>query len=618
MKQDPTRTIVLRRRFSNDMARRFRELKAVIWKAVVKEDCLGLKEEKMNKLKLIANIKLSTPGFRAFEYRNDAEKVNEFIEWLKEQQEIGILEKVKNPLTGKIEPWTNTYIQTAYQKGILTGRAELKASGVEDLPPTVLKGSIGVGFNQPIHIERIEPIYSRIFSDLEGITEVMDRQISRVLSLGLAEGKGPYQIARNMLDTIDKDKTGMVTVGGKNMRAINRARLITRTEIVRTHNLGALTEYENFEPIVNEEILVQWWTALDERVRDTHIERHGRIYTRQEAEELIGEPNCRCALLPYMKSIHGSNTKAAAKREKALGVKAIKAVKVKQELLAKQQALAALEKQIAIKKKAIEKAKAKLDYAKKKKEPVKIKRYPIGKKYEAEEVGTLRGEYENVYKLYRKEYRKFIEGLEDKTEGSMQSVIRKKISEECPNVMNLLSIWQGSTQGSYPASLKFVAAKVENREIKAFVSSESIEKEVKKYLASGMEDRVIDEYIRVRAATQEYYRAVGQKKITLYRGTDGSKTGPAFKARCLEAQKEGYGLVPIRENALSGYTDEVSIADGFGKNAGGVTARIEMSTKDVVLPHELWWKNKFMSEREFIVLGGNKQVPINDLFWKGM
>lgn len=304
MREDPTRTIALRKKFISQINKRLKELKGIIRKAIIEDDCFGIKKDKSKILSLSLVSKLSSPGAKVWQYRNDVEKVEEFVDWLKEQEELGILERVPNTLTGKKDPWTNTYIQTSYQKGILQARSELGALGV-NLPSTKDIFEINGVFNQPIHVERIESIFTRVFSDLKGVTEVMDRQISRQLSLGLAEGKGPYEIARLLNNRVDK-------IG------ITRARLIARTEIVRTHNVAAMNEFERLESIVGEEILVQWWTALDERVRSSHEDRHGKIYKKKKARGLIGEPNCRCALLPYMKSIDG-DPKIVAKRENRLG-----------------------------------------------------------------------------------------------------------------------------------------------------------------------------------------------------------------------------------------------------------------------------------------------------------
>jgi len=125
---------------------------------------------------------------------------------------------------------------------------------------------------------------------MKGITESMKGQMSGVLAMGMAEGRGPYDIAYKLKDRVE-------AIG------ITRARLIARTEVVHTHNAAAMNEFESLEGIVGETIYVQWWTALDERVRATHAARHGKVFKRKTAQGLIGEPNCRCALLPWTKTL---------------------------------------------------------------------------------------------------------------------------------------------------------------------------------------------------------------------------------------------------------------------------------------------------------------------------
>lgn len=298
-KKDPTKTITLRARFSADMDRRFKELRRAIIKMIDTEDIFGLKEEK----DFFSLEKVATPGqVRKWQYYHDNEKIIAFGEWLEEQQKLGILEVINKPSAWGVAseeiPWTNTYIETAYQKGILQARVDLKKAGVEGLPPTdPLSGGVSSLFNQPIHINRIAPIFTRVFSDLKGVTAAMDAQMSRVLALGLAEGKSPYTIAYDLANRVDK-------IG------ITRARLIARTEVVRTHNMAALNEYEFAEGLIGEEILIKWNTALDERVRDKHslwarrVTKYGiGVYTRQEAMGMIGDFNCRCAVIPYIPSI---------------------------------------------------------------------------------------------------------------------------------------------------------------------------------------------------------------------------------------------------------------------------------------------------------------------------
>jgi SPP1 gp7 family putative phage head morphogenesis protein len=52
---------------------------------------------------------------------------------------------------------------------------------------------------------------------------------------------------------------------------------------------------------------VQWLTAQDERVRPEHAARDGRIYDLDEALSLMGEPNCRCTLLPVFMDANKKN-----------------------------------------------------------------------------------------------------------------------------------------------------------------------------------------------------------------------------------------------------------------------------------------------------------------------
>ena len=323
---DPTRTLTLRRRFSADMSRRFRALTRDITTAVVEMDVLGLGEAQARREALGVNvayaaraalksqetgsitavegklITLEPPNAARFAFRRPAVRAEEFMQWLGEQQKAGILEVIQGPAGP--EPWTNTYVRSAYQKGLASGRANLRAAGA-DLPSFTSAGaSFATVMNQPFHAERLALIYQRTFTDLKGITEWQSTQISRVLTQGMAEGIGPNEMARRMNDIIIK-KTGAEFPPNhpKGMRGMNRARLLARTETVETFNRAAVAEYERAEDIIGRRIMVQWESAGDERVRDVHEDRSGRIFTREEFLTLIGDPNCRCTGIPIIEGV---------------------------------------------------------------------------------------------------------------------------------------------------------------------------------------------------------------------------------------------------------------------------------------------------------------------------
>jgi SPP1 gp7 family putative phage head morphogenesis protein len=282
--KDPTRTIMLRRQFSAAMTRRFRALKGDIRRTIIENDALGLARSP----KVLA---AAPPG--AFIYTRTTDKVDAFMKWLRAQEETGILELTYVPGATGAAPWSNTYIRSAYQRGMVEARNKLRAGGADIAAFGSTGETLSAVFNRPFHADRVGLIYTRAYNELKGITEAMDQQISRELAKGLAEGTGPYEMARRINNRVD-------AIG------INRARLLARTEVVQSLNTAALNEFEAAEAVIGEEVLVQWHTAQDERVRGAHRARHGRVYKKEHARALIGEPNCRCALLPYIESIQGA------------------------------------------------------------------------------------------------------------------------------------------------------------------------------------------------------------------------------------------------------------------------------------------------------------------------
>ncbi len=275
--QDPSRTITLRRQFIADFTRRFRELKRRIRQYLVTDNNLE---------PITVNV---------FEYTNSVEKLETFQLWLAQQERELLLETVvvpgALPIPDNQVPWANTYLDSAYQKGIRQARADLTGAGIRG---EVLSGSEGLfaSFNAPVHASTIEMIYTRNYNELRGITDAMDQQISRVLAQGMTDGLGVQQIARNINNRVD-------AIG------LSRARTLARTEVVHTFNTAALRTYQGVEDLIGEDVYVKWWTARDDRVRPRHRVRHGKIYLKEDAVKLIGEPNCRCSLLPYVESVEG-------------------------------------------------------------------------------------------------------------------------------------------------------------------------------------------------------------------------------------------------------------------------------------------------------------------------
>jgi SPP1 gp7 family putative phage head morphogenesis protein len=279
LQMDPTRTLTLRKKFVADVDKRFGELKKLIVTSIVLNDCFGLKPRVTAPTPFFIQA-TAKPGQFAFD-RSSA-KVEAFMAWLQEQEAAGVLQMVqKSRIGGAVEqPWTNIYIDTAYQRGIRRGRQELRNQGV-DIPgfgDAQLRDPVMTAFNQPIHADRVGLIYTRTYSDLKGITGVMDTQISRVLAQGIAEGRGPRELARTINERVD-------AIG------ITRARTLARTEVIRAHHSANIQEYRN-AGIEGVSVKAEWSTA-GFNVCPICSALQGKVFTLDEIEEMIPRhPNC--------------------------------------------------------------------------------------------------------------------------------------------------------------------------------------------------------------------------------------------------------------------------------------------------------------------------------------
>ena len=288
-KLDPSETGTIQRTFISEAEKRFGWLSSVIYKAIVEKDILALGRQVIELQQYTVEEAIKRIKERQFDFPRSAQKVDAFMDWLDEMEQSSVLEVIRRPIgirgTGE-EAWTDTFIRSSYAKGIARGKKELKKANY-NIPrlATNPDDEVRLSFNQPFHADRVGLIYTRTYNDLKGVTKAMDTQISRELAQGLAEGRGPLDIARAIVDRVDKIGT-------------TRAKTIARTEVMRAHHSANVAEYKR-AGVLGIKVVAEWETAADPCPICESLSDGKPFYDIDEIEGLIpAHPNCRCVAVP--------------------------------------------------------------------------------------------------------------------------------------------------------------------------------------------------------------------------------------------------------------------------------------------------------------------------------
>lgn len=292
-RRDPTRTTTLRGRWARDIRRRFNVITQLVRRAVGEEDLFGLRP----------TVFQATPGRRRFNFPRSQDKVTAFMQWLQRMQReqlitVGEISQVGESVDAV---WSNKYVFDSYKRGVIRARYEMRRAGM-DVPTIQQTGGIDISMSTPFHLDRLGLLYTRVYSDLKGITSAMDTQISRVLTDGLAQGDNPRLLARKLVATINGrgvGDLGLTDTLGRFIPARRRAEMLARTEVIRAHHQAMVQEYENWA-LEGVTVKAEWMTAGDQRVCPRCAALEGERFTLEEIRNKIPlHPQCRCIALPY-------------------------------------------------------------------------------------------------------------------------------------------------------------------------------------------------------------------------------------------------------------------------------------------------------------------------------
>ena len=293
IRMDPTRTTGLRKRFMAEMKRRFMSVKKALFNVIVEQDALGL--EKSSPLNFMETIPTERQAWR---FNTDAQKVQAFNKWFQKQVDQDILST-----SVKGEPWTGTYVDSAYKQGMLRAYQDTNKEAMSE-SLDFYRGSreqfIRTAFGAPETISKLQLISTRTFEELKGVTSTMGQQMSRTLAGGLADGKGPREIAKEMTEKVD---------GITRQRALT----IARTETIYAHAEGQL---DSFVALGVEDvgIMAEWSSAGDDLVCPLCLPLDGVVMKVWEARGIIPRhPNCRCSWIPAFSGEKNDKQKTSAR-----------------------------------------------------------------------------------------------------------------------------------------------------------------------------------------------------------------------------------------------------------------------------------------------------------------
>jgi len=174
-----------------------------------------------------------------------------------------------------------------------------------NVPSIDSSGGIDAVFSASFHMDRVGVLFTRVFSELIGVTEAMSNNIAQILAQGMIDGDGPRLLARKMVAAIDG--TGAGTLGitdklGRFIPAKRRAEILARTEIVRAHTIASLQEYKNWG-VLGLKVKAEFLTAGDDRVCPKCASLEGKVFKIDEAWGIIPvHPCCRCIFLPVIEN----------------------------------------------------------------------------------------------------------------------------------------------------------------------------------------------------------------------------------------------------------------------------------------------------------------------------
>ena len=145
-----------------------------------------------------------------------------------------------------------------------------------------------------------------VFDLFKNFTSIFNSDREMMIERIMAFMKGNIdRLLRGIFNHITNYRSGIISFSDlmRNFRKEFRKSFVSfkriiRTETVRAYNLSILKQGQTIENMTGKKVKYLWKTQEDELVRATHRRLNNKLMTRKQANQWLGQPNCRCSLTP--------------------------------------------------------------------------------------------------------------------------------------------------------------------------------------------------------------------------------------------------------------------------------------------------------------------------------
>lgn len=189
---------------------------------------------------------------------------------------------------GSDSPWLfENYVQAAFERG--TARA-IRNLAAQSAAYRAERATLRDVMRLPAYQRRVAMVRARVFEQMKGLDGQVKADMGRLLADGVARGKGPLEIARNLTEQLNIENY--------------RAERIARTEVNTALRRARWDETEDAKAAYGLKSVEMHISALSPTTRAEHAARHGKLYTLEETRDWFSDGatavNCKCSTVTVL------------------------------------------------------------------------------------------------------------------------------------------------------------------------------------------------------------------------------------------------------------------------------------------------------------------------------